>query len=307
MELRQLRYFVAVAQERNFTRAAERLHIAQPPLSRQVQLLEDELGVLLLTRSRPIRLTDAGRLLYEEALQVLGRIEQMKAAARRLGKGEQRVVSIGFVASTLYGGLPMVVRRLRERRPDLDIRLVELASIDQLDALKSGRIDIGFGRVRANDSAVERLVLREERLVAALPFSHPLADTDAPLPVAGLQGQRLIIYPSTPRPSFADQVLSLLQDQGVQAQVQEVRELQTALGLCAAEMGICVVPASSMSLRADLRYRLLDDRNATVPIIMSYRRGDDSELIELVKDIIREMYRQNPPWLNPMHNRLHSP
>lgn len=307
MDLRQLRYFVAVARERNFTRAAEQLHIAQPPLSRQIQLLEEELGVLLLSRSRPIRLTDAGRRLYEESLQVLGRIEQMKAAARQLGKGEQRVVSIGFVTSTLYGGLPMMVRRLRERRPELDIRLVELASIDQLDALKSGRIDIGFGRVRVNDNAVERLVLREERLVVALPFNHPLADTDAPLPVAGLQGQQLIIYPSAPRPSFADQVLSLLQDQGVQAQIQEVRELQTALGLCAAEMGICVVPASSMSLRADLRYRLIDDKNATAPIIMSYRRGDDSELIELVKDVIREMYRQNPPWLNPMHNRLHSP
>lgn len=305
MDLRQLRYFVAVAQERNFTRAAKRLHIAQPPLSKQIQLLEEELGVQLLVRSRPLRLTDAGRLFREESLQVLGRIEQMKAAARRVALGEQRVVSIGFVASTLYGGLPTVVRRLKERRPDLDVRLVELMSVAQLDALKSGRIDIGFGRVRANDSAIERVVLREERLVAALPGRHPLARTEAPLPLPELQHQKVIVYPNAPRPSFADQVLSLLQDHGVRAQVEDVRELQTALGLCAADAGICIVPASAMALRADLRYRLIDDPKATSPIIMSYRRNDDSELIALVKDIIREMYSENPPWLNPAHNRLH--
>lgn len=308
MDLRQLRYFITVARERNFTRAAELLHIAQPPLSRQIQLLEQELGVTLLTRSRPIRLTDAGRLFYEEALQVLGRVEQMKDSARRVGRSEQRVISIGFVASTLYGGLPMVVRRLREARPELDVRLVEMMSGQQIEALKAGRIDIGFGRVRAADAAVERLVLREERLVAAIPLSNPLAQSEAPLSIALLAGQNLIVYPNAPRPSFADQVLSLLQDHGVHPRsLQEVRELQTALGLVAADAGICIVPASAMALRADLHYRLIDDEHATSPIIMSYRRNDDSELIELTRQIIRQMYAENPPWLNPALNRLHSP
>jgi len=308
VDLRQLRYFITVARERNFTRAAELLHIAQPPLSRQIQLLEQELGVTLLTRSRPIRLTDAGRLFYEEALQVLGRVEQMKDSARRVGRSEQRVISIGFVASTLYGGLPMVVRRLREARPELDVRLVEMMSGQQIEALKAGRIDIGFGRVRAADAAVERLVLREERLVAAIPLSNPLAQSEAPLSIALLAGQNLIVYPNAPRPSFADQVLSLLQDHGVHPRsLQEVRELQTALGLVAADAGICIVPASAMALRADLHYRLIDDEHATSPIIMSYRRNDDSELIELTRQIIRQMYAENPPWLNPALNRLHSP
>ncbi|WP_258078333.1 LysR family transcriptional regulator [Xanthomonas arboricola] len=309
MDLRQLKYFVTVARERNFTRAAEMLHIAQPPLSRQIQQLEEELGTRLLLRSsRPLRLTDAGRLFYEEALQVLGRVEQMKDAARRIGRSEQRVLSIGFVASTLYGGLPMVVRRLRQHRPDLDIRLVELMSGQQIEALKAGRIDLGFGRIRSDDAAVERLVLREERLVVALPADHPLACSGTALAPGALTAQHLIVYPSEPRPSFADQVLSLLQDRGVRPlAVQEVRELQTALGLVAAETGVCVIPASVQALRQDLHYRLLDDERATSPIIMSYRRNDDSELIPLTRRLIREMYAERPPWLDTAYNRLLSP
>ncbi|HUH90195.1 MAG TPA: LysR family transcriptional regulator, partial [Lysobacter sp.] len=155
MELRQLRYFVAVAQTRNFTRAAEQLHIAQPPLSRQIQQLEDELGVqLLLRNSRPLRLTDAGRVFREQALQILARVEQMKAATQRTGRNERSVLAIGFVASTLYSGMPLLVRRLRQQRPELDIQLLEMMSMDQIEALKTGRIDIGFGRVRAIDPAV---------------------------------------------------------------------------------------------------------------------------------------------------------
>lgn len=308
MDLRQLRYFVTVARERNFTRAAELLHMAQPPLSRQIQLLEEELGVRLLSRrSRPVRLTDAGRLFYEESLQLLGRVEQMKLAAQRVERAERRVVSIGFVASTLYGGLPIVVRRLRERRPDLEIRLVEMMSVLQAEALKSHRIDVGFGRLRVCDPGIERLLLREERLVVAIPPRHALAADAQPLALAALQGCPLIVYPNEPRPSYADQVLSLLQDHGLRCLIQEVRELQTALGLVAAESGLCIVPAAAMALRADLRYRLIDNEHATSPIIMSHRSNDDTALIDDLKDIIRQMYQENPPWLNIAFNRLHAP
>ncbi len=309
MDLRQLKYFVTVARERNFTRAAEQLHIAQPPLSRQIQQMEEELGVQLLVRSsRPIRLTDAGRLFYEEAQQVLGRVEQMKDAARRVGHGQRRVISIGFVASTLYGGLPTVVRRLRQARPDADVHLVEMMSGQQVEGLKNGRIDIGFGRIRTSDLSVERQVLREERLVVAIPPAFALAAEDTPLTPAQLKGQKLVVYPSEPRPSFADQVLSLLRDHGVRPpEVQEVRELQTALGLVAAETGVCLIPASARLLRADLKYRLIDDEHATSPIIMSYRRNEDEVLIALLKQLIRDMYAENPPWLDTSYNRLHTP
>src|SRR3546814_2092500 len=118
MDLRQLRYFVAGARERNFTRAAETLQIAQPPLSRQIQLLEEELGVTLISRAtRPLRLTDAGRLFNEQAMQILGRVEQLKVATQRVGRQERRVLSIGFVASTLYSGVPSLVRAQRHPAP----------------------------------------------------------------------------------------------------------------------------------------------------------------------------------------------
>ena len=138
MDLRQIRSFVAVATTRNFTRAAEQLHIAQPPLSRQIQLLEEEMGVQLIERNRrPVRLTPAGRVFYEQALQVLHQVGQMKTAARQVGLQQRQSISVGYVASTLYGGLPMLVRMFRQRHPDTDVHLVELSSVQQIRKKRS--------------------------------------------------------------------------------------------------------------------------------------------------------------------------
>lgn len=299
MDLRQMRYFVAVAKERNFTRAAEQLHIAQPPLSRQIQMLEEELGVALIIRkSRPIALTDAGRLFYEQALQVLGRVDQMKDATRRVGLNRNRVLSIGFVASTLYGGLPTLIRKLRANAPELDIQLLEMLSIQQIPALAERRIDIGIGRLKHSDPHVVSTILRKERLVVALPQDAALAQDGAPIALKALAGQRLIVYPKEPRPSFADQVLSLLQENDIQlAEVSEVREIQTALGLVAADSGICVIPASARQMRNDLRYRQIDSPQAISPVILNHRAGDRSQYIDLVKRLIRDMYAEQPDWL----------
>ena len=306
MDLRQLRYFVAVARERNFTRAAERLHIAQPPLSRQIQLLEEELGVLLIIRkSRPVRLTDAGRLFYEQSLQVLGRVDQMRQATRRVGLNQNSVFSIGFVASTLYGGLPSLVRKLRQHAPELDIQLLEMVSVQQIPALKEGRIDIGFGRLRHSDPNVTGIVLREERLVVAIPKGTLLAESNAPLPVAVLADQKIIVYPKEPRPSYADHVLSLLHGHDARpAEVHEVREIQTALGLVAADAGLCLVPASARQMRSDVHYRQLEEKDAISPVILNQRVGDTSPYIDLVKRLIQEMYAEDPPWLDTAHNYI---
>ncbi len=301
MDLRQLRYFVAVARERNFTRAAEQLHVAQPPLSRAIQQLEEDIGVPLLIRtSRPIKLTDAGRFLYEQALQLLGRIEQTKANTRRMGKAERSVLSIGFVSSTLYGGLPLVLRHLRKQFPDLDVQLVELLSSQQTEALKTGRIDVGFGRIRVVDPAVERLTMREERLVIALPGDDPLLENgDGPMSLKLLEDRSLIVYPKQPRPSFADSVLSLLADRNVRTrEVLEVLELQTALGLVAAAVGVCVVPASARALRDDVVYRDIDDPRAISPLIMVHRANDSSPYIGVIRDFIQQMYAEDQTWLH---------
>lgn len=299
MDLRHIRYFVAVATTRNFTRAAEQMHIAQPPFSRQIQQLEDELGVQLIQRtSRPVRLTEAGRLFYEQSLQVLQRVDQMKSAARQVGLNQRQSISIAYVASTLYGGLPMLVRMFRKRYPDTDVHLVDMGSIQQIQELRSGRIDLGFGRIRTNDTSVARTVLREEKLVLAIAPGTPLAADTGRIRLPALAGQRLIVYPKDPRPSFADHVLGLLHDQGIQpAEVHEVRELQAGLGLVAAEMGVCIVPAAAR-LRSDLVYRLIDDERATSPIILSHRVNDDSWYIAAIKELTAEMYAQNPPWLD---------
>ncbi|MFT0852005.1 LysR substrate-binding domain-containing protein [Achromobacter sp. F4_2707] len=291
MDLRQLRYFIAVAEARSFTRAAEKLHIAQPPLSRQIQLLESELGVQLLQRdTRPLQITEAGRVFYEQALQVLHRVEQMKAATVQVGKGQARRVSIGFVASTLYGALPLLTQRLRQRYPDIDCQLLELTTMQQIAALKDGRIDIGFGRVRSDDRSVARIVLREERLVLAIPPTHEFGKDPSPLPLSALEGHPLIVYPKEPRPSFADQVLNLIHDKKIRpSQVFEVRELQTALGLTAADVGLCVIPAAA-KFRSDLVYRKIEDESATSPVILSHRMNDSSWYIEAVLDILDELY-----------------
>ena len=295
MELRHLRYFVAVARERNFTRAAKGLRIAQPPLSRQIQQLEEDLGVVLIERgSRPVRLTDAGRLLYEQAMQVLERVEEIRAMTRRIHEAEQPRFSIGFVASTLYGYLPEVIRRYRAARPAVELVLIELTTLEQIAALKEGRIDVGFGRIPFDDAAIERTLLRNEKLSAALPRTHALAARTGRLRLDELAGDPLVVYPKAPRPSYADQVLALFRERGLKPPVvHEVRELQTALGLVAAEAGVCLVPASVERLRRDnIVYRPLGEEGAVSPIIMSTRKGDRSPEIGRVLRLVKEIYRK---------------
>ncbi len=303
MDVRQLRYFIAVANARNFTRASEQLHIAQPPLSKQIQLLEEELGVQLLLRtSRPLQLTEAGRMFYEQALQIINRMDQLKTTMQQAGLHQRQTLSIGFVASSLYGGLPMLVRKLRQHHPNVDIQLVELTSMQQFDALKSGRIDVGFGRLRINDAFIARTVLREERLVLAISPDSPLAGSDRPICLEELNGQKLIVYPKEPRPSFADHILSLLNEQAIRpSEIQEVREIQSALGLVAAQSGLCLIPASAR-LRNDLHYRLIDHPSATSPIILAHRIDDSAWYIGTIKELLADMYEGAPAWLDAEHN-----
>ena len=295
MQLRHLQYFVAVAQERSFTRAAAKLRVAQPPLSRQVQQLEEELGVSLIARAtRPALLTEEGRVLYEQAVQVLDRVEEMRATMRRMREARRDVFAIGFVGSTLYGRLPDIIRAYRAVRPGVELILLELTTMEQVTALKEGRIDVGFGRIPFEDPDVIRQLLRNERLVAALPANHRLLQTPGPVSLAALCADPLIAYPKSPRPSYADQVLALLRERGLKpAALMEVRELQTALGLVAAEAGFALVPASVERLRRDnVSYRALDEE-ATSPIFMCHRRADASPDIALVTELIRDNYRRD--------------
>lgn len=293
MELRQLRYFVAVAEERNFTRAAERLNMTQPPLSRQIQQIEDTVGLALFERgARPLKLTEAGRVFYAQAKRLLEESDELLPLTRRLAQLAERIV-IGFVPSTLYGPLPDVIRAFREAAPLIQISLIEMFTIEQLSALKGGRIDVGFGRLRFDESQLAREVLVEEPLIAALPAGHALADM-AQLTLDALSKETLIIYPSTPRPSYADQQLSAFRDHAVEpAAIHEVRELQTALGLVAAQVGVCLVPESVRGLRArGVTYRSIEETNVSSPIIMSRRLQDQSATTDLFCSIARDLFKR---------------
>src|ERR1700712_1855077 len=186
MELRQLRYFIAVAEEMNITRATGRLHMTQPPLSRQIQQIEETVGLALFEHgSRPLRL--------------VGESDELGPLTRRLAQLAGPIV-IGFVPPPLYGALPKVIRAFREAAPQIELSLIEMFTLEQLGALKGGRIDVGFGRLRFDDPQGTREVLLEERMIAALPLGHPLADSGMPLTLADMARETLIIYPSSPRP-----------------------------------------------------------------------------------------------------------
>jgi DNA-binding transcriptional LysR family regulator len=295
MELRHLRYFVAVARAQNFTRAAESLNIAQPPLTRQIQDFEAELGLQLIRRgTRPVQLTEAGRVIFEQAVQILERTAELRVMADRLRQAQTHRFSIGFVGSALYGDLPALIRRFRAARPEVDVSLLEMTTLEQLTALKEGRIDAGFGRILFEDAAIHRQLLRNERLVAALPGGHRLLARPGAVALADLARETLIIYPKAPRPSYADQVLSIFRDRALTPDaVHEVRELQTALGLVAAETGICLVPVSVTRLRRDnVEYRALDDSTAISPNIMSCRKNDPSVDLVCMLALLREIYAE---------------
>ncbi|WP_342051156.1 MULTISPECIES: LysR family transcriptional regulator [unclassified Cupriavidus] len=289
MELRHLRYFQTVAQELNVTRAAEKLHMAQPPLSRQIRQFEEEVGVALFDRvARGLRLTEAGRFLLDQSLQLTQRLEETLEGTRRIGRNEKRWFNIGFVPSVLYGVLPELIRELRENDGDVEVGLTEMITVQQVEALKSGRIDLAFGRLPFNDAAIVQQVVMSETLVAAIPIAA--TPPKAPPTAEDLARQPLILYPARPRPSYADHVLSLFRAQGLQPRVvQEANELQTALGLVASGLGMTLVPASVQRLhRDDVRYVPIEAPGFLSPVIMSYRAGDTSPHLARTLAWVRE-------------------
>lgn len=288
MELRHLRYFRVVAETLNFTRAAEQLHLAQPPLSRQIQQLEDELGVALLQRTRPLRLTEAGRFFYEQTVQLLEQLSRVCDDTQRIDQGHRRWLGIGFAPSTLYGALPELIRRLRSDG-GIELGLTEMVTLQQVEALKSGRIDIGFGRIQINDTAVVQKIIRQDPLVAVVPSGHHLLG--AAVSLEQLAQETFVLYPGNVRPSYADHVLGLFTRNDLKIRVaQMTNELQTAIGLVAAGIGIALVPASVQRLhRDDIGYVPLLDPSATSPIIVSYRAGDSSPLLQECLSFIAEL------------------
>jgi DNA-binding transcriptional LysR family regulator len=273
------------------------LHIAQPPLSRQIRQLEDELGAELFDRSaRPLRLTPAGQFFQSQAQQTLDRLAEVRAATVRIALGQRVWFGIGFAPSTLYGPLPAVIRRFREAQPGVEVGLLEMTTMQQIEALKAGRIDVGFGRLRFNDDRITGEVINEESMMVALPTGHRLAGAGQQS-LAELADEPLLLYPAKPRPSYADQVLEMFQARGLEPTIAlEVNEMQTAIGLVVAGIGYAMVPQSVQGLHRDgLVYLPLSDAGVISPTIMNWRAGDESELVAQFRAEMLAVAQQRDP------------
>lgn len=298
MELRQLRYFLALTRTLNFTHAAAESNIAQPPFSRQIRQLEEELGTSLIDRrSRQLTLTPAGELVRQQACEILARVDRLAHDAKLFEQKGQKAFRIGLETTILYGRLPALLRALREANPHLRIELLEMAAVKQNAALNEGRIDIGFGRTRISDPALAQVLLREESFFAALPARHPLADAaPAPLQLRDLTNETFIMFPGWGPPQQPSAPQALLAERGFRPkEVIEVGELQVALGLVAADYGICIVPAVVQRMRgSDVCYRQLDEAGWTSPILMTWLRADQPPLVNSISELLGNILTAMP-------------
>jgi DNA-binding transcriptional LysR family regulator len=285
MELRHLRYFVAVAEELHFTRAAERLHIGQPPLSQQIQALEEELGVQLFARSkRRVALTEAGQRFLVSARQILADTEQAAEQARRAARGEVGELRIGFTSSLpLTPLLPGVLNDYRRRHPQVTLTLREMFTTDQFDALMAERLDVGFVRY-TNVTAPPGLALREihrDPLRVVINQRHPLAGEKS-LSFAQLRDEAFISYPHDAGTGLSVMLRQLGLAAGFEPKVvQEAREATTQIGLVAAGLGVAILPSPLECVRlSGVRYVPLTETNAYLSLAVAIRAETPSPLLE---------------------------
>ncbi len=293
MELRHLRYFLAVADELHFGRAAARLHISQPPLSQQIRQLEEELGFELLARTRRrVRLTEAGRAFREDARALLDRLAQATLSAQRVARGETGALAVGFVASATYAILPRLYRRFHERHPAVSLTLSEMSTAEQVEALRAGQIQVGLARPPIGDDSLAQEVLREEPLALALPARHRLAARRA-IPLRALADEPFVLFPRQPRPGWVDVVQAACRAAGFRPLVaQEVLELSAAVTLVAAGVGVTLVPESAQALRlAGVAYRPLRPPAPTTQLVALHRAEDPRPTVARFLEVAREVAR----------------
>ncbi|WP_110649391.1 LysR substrate-binding domain-containing protein [Salinicola peritrichatus] len=276
MELRYLRYFVAVAEELHFSRAAERLGISQPPLSQQIQALERELGSRLLIRTnRRVELTEAGRLFLDEARDILARTERASRLVSRVGRGETGRLRIGFTTSVpLIAALPRVLLDYRRHYPDVDLRMQELNSQRQIPPLLEGDLDIGIMRATTLPDELQATLLLREPLVAVVNAASPQADERRPLSLAQLATQPFVYFSPSAGTGLIDRFHALFAKHGLTPRiVQEVGGPNTIISLVASGLGVSLLPESFRHIQIDnVRYRRLEDLDAVSEVWMAHAR-----------------------------------
>lgn len=276
-ELWQLRYFVAVAERLHFGRAAEALHISQPPLSRAIRALEARLGVALLSRTRrKVELTPEGARLLEEARRTLAQLERTVVELRSMAAGERGRLRIGFVSLADYGVLPELLKAYKSARPGVTLALREMLSPEQSAALAAGALDFGLLLPPvAEAERLEHLVVQRERFVAALPSRHRLAAERGKLLVSALAGEPLVMVPRAIAPGLYDIVSGLAARAGITLNVaQEAIQMQTVVSLVSSGLGAAIVPASVANLgRRGVVYREIADSHPRLDLWLAWPRG----------------------------------
>lgn len=297
MELRHLRYFIAVAEELHFGRAAEQLGISQPPLSQQIQAMEEELGVRLFERTnRRVALSEVGRLFLPEARQVLAQLEQAVAVARRAQRGELGELKVGFTSSAPFTStIPRAIRAFRQACPEVHLDLRELSSRGVAEAVHEGRLQVGVLRPLA--PLPEELVALElfaEPLVVVLPVGHPLAGGADGVRLAELGEEPFVFFPRSFGTGLYDQLLELARAAGfVPRIVQEASEAMTLIGLVATGLGVTVLPALFSRMRIDgVVCRTLLDPGATTAVWLVRRRDEDSPLVRRFAELLEREARE---------------
>jgi DNA-binding transcriptional LysR family regulator len=279
MELRHLRYFVAVAEHLSFARAARALHLSQPPLSRQIRALEEELGTALFARTkRAVALTPAGAALLPEARRLLREAEALKAGARAHAAGELGTLALGFIGLAAYNVLPGVLPEFHRQHRGVRLALQEATSDVLLAALRLGDLDVALVLPPADDAAVDYATLHRDRLVAALPAARRELRGSGRLRLAALAAEPFILFPRKVGTSLYDHIVGLCRRAGFSPRVeQEAVQMQTIVSLVAAGMGVALVPASLMRMRrTGVAYRPLAERSPTIEVGIVWRRSDES-------------------------------
>ena len=274
-ELWQLRYFIAVAEQLHFGRAAQALHISQPPLSRAIRALEQRLGVALFARTRRrVELTAEGERLLEHARRTVGQLERAVLELRGIASGEQGELRIGFVSLADFGVLPGLLKAYKAWRPGVRLALRELLSPEQSAALLAGTLDFGLLLPPVADE-LEHVVVQRERFVAALPASHPLARPRGRIAMGTLAKESFVMVPREIAPGLYDIVSGLAARAGFSLNVaQEAIQMQTVVSLVSSGLGAAIVPASLANLgRRGVVYRAIADRHASLELWLAWRRG----------------------------------
>jgi DNA-binding transcriptional LysR family regulator len=281
LDLGQVRCFVAAATELNFRRAAALLNMTQPPLSRQIQLLEDNLGVMLFERiGRTVKLTTEGRVFLADATRLLNLAEQAESTVRRASKGKTGRVRLGFTGAAGYELIPELLVAAADVLPEIDVVLLELVSAAQIEAFAANTIDLGFLRPLPSRQKLEFLLVDEEPLIVALPKRHMLCQFEQ-IALKQLDEQPFIMHSPTQGKYFHDRIMGMLATEGVNLNIaQYIDQTPTILSLVRAGLGVAILPASAQRFHYDnVEFRFIAQHSIQAEMSMAWRPDQDNPAV----------------------------